>query len=128
MNDTSNNSTNILVVEDQKQIAFLIGCILNKYGYQHKHALNGQEALQLLLDGFTPELILLDIMMPVMGGYEFLDEVKSVESLNSIPVVILSALDDAHDVAKAVKKGAVDYCTKPIDPNDLLTTIRRQLK
>lgn len=128
MDKNSNNPKTVLIVEDQSQIAFLIGAILEKAGYNHDHATNGQEAMNLLTGGYEADLILLDIVMPVMDGYEFLDAIKADQSLKDTPVVVLSGLEDAADVMKAVKKGALDYCTKPIDPDDLLTTLARFIK
>jgi CheY-like chemotaxis protein len=128
MDNFNNNSTTILVVEDQSQVAFLIGAVLDKAGYSHNHVANGQEAIKLLKDGLKADLILLDIVMPVMDGYEVLDALKADETFKDIPVVMLSGLEDATDVMKAVKKGALDYCTKPIDPDDLLSTLARFIK
>lgn len=125
MNETPANSQTVLVVEDQEETALLITYLVKSAGYQHKYASNGQEALDLLNDGLRPDLILLDAMMPVMGGYELLEELQKDESLKEIPVVMLTSLDEASDVLTAVKKGAVDYCTKPVDPDDLLATIQR---
>ncbi len=117
----------VLIVEDQESNAILLGKLVEKAGYQHRYAENGKMALDMLHEGLRPDLILLDIVMPVMNGYEFLDACHSDQDLRTIPVIMLTALDDASDVLKAVKKGATDYCTKPIDPNDLLTTIKRVL-
>jgi len=127
MNDQADTATTktILLVEDQEVIAMLIGRLVNDAGYQHAHAENGQVALGLLKGGLRPDLILLDVVMPEMDGYEFLEELNRDDSLRATPVVMLTALNNANDVLKAVKRGAMDYCTKPVDPDDLLATINR---
>ena len=115
----------ILLVEDQEIIAMLIAHMVKNAGYQHEHAENGQVALGMLRSGLRPDLILLDVVMPEMDGYQFLEELQRDDSLKDTPVVMLTALSDANDVLKAVKRGAMDYCTKPVDPDDLLATISR---
>ena len=125
MDGNNNNSKTILVVEDQETISLLIGHLLRKAGYAYECAVNGQEALERLKEGFRPSLILLDVVMPVMDGYEFLDAMHEDAAISDIPVVMLTSLDHAQDVIRALKLGANDYCTKPIEPEDLLATVRR---
>ncbi len=114
---------NILLVEDQKSIAKMVARMVGGAGYEYRHALNGHEAMDLLQGGYRPDLILLDIIMPVMGGYEFLDELNKDVGMKGIPVVMMTGRDDAIDVLKAVKRGAVDYITKPFEPEYLLERI-----
>jgi two-component system sensor histidine kinase ChiS len=113
----------ILLIEDQKSIAKMVARMVGDAGYEHKHALNGHEAMELLQTGYRPDLILLDIIMPVMGGYEFLDELNKDSAMKGIPVVMMTGRDEATDVVKAVKRGAVDYITKPFEPEYLLQRI-----
>jgi two-component system sensor histidine kinase ChiS len=113
----------ILLIEDQKSIAKMVTRLVGDAGYENKHARNGQEALELLQEGYRPDLILLDIIMPVMGGYEFLDEFNKDSAMKGIPVVMMTGRDEATDVVKAVKRGAVDYITKPFEPDYLLARI-----
>ncbi|MCW8972077.1 MAG: response regulator [Gammaproteobacteria bacterium] len=117
----------ILLVEDQKSVAAMTGRMLNDAGYQYRHAHNGQEAIELLRNGVRPDLILLDIVMPVMGGYEFLDELNGNEALRELPVIMLTGLGEATAVLNAVRRGAVDYLTKPVEPEVLLACIGRVL-
>jgi CheY-like chemotaxis protein len=123
--DSLKGSKSILLVEDQKQIAKVIGRMLESGGYAHHHAENGQAAIELLKKGLEPDLILLDIVMPVMDGYELLDELQGDTGLRHIPTVMLSAREDATSVMKAMKMGAVQYCTKPIHADELLQTIAK---
>lgn len=105
----------------------LISFYMENWGYEFRHATNGQVAMDMLQEGFAPSLILLDIMMPVMNGYQFLEKLQEDEALRQIPVVMLTGLDEARDVLKAVTRGAMDYCTKPVKPEDLQATILRHL-
>lgn len=127
MSIEGNASKIILVVEDQESNAILISHLLKKAGYQTVLATNGQEALGKLKEGLHPVLILLDVIMPVMDGYEFLDAKHDDEELQEIPVIMLTGLGHAQDILKALKLGARDYCTKPINPDDLLATVKRVL-
>lgn len=127
MNSSSTTQKTILLVEDKQTIATTVSMVLNDAGYHVEHCLNGRVAIEQLASGFNPDLILLDVMMPVMDGYSALDAIKSSAPTSDIPVVMLTSLGDASDVMRALKSGAVDYCTKPIEPEDLLATIVRVL-
>ena len=99
-----NSAGSVLVVEDQEQITMVINHILQRAGYWYQNAENGAVALEKLNNGLRPDIILLDIVMPV---------------------VMLTSLNDTVDVMNAVKRGAADYCTKPIEVDDLLETMDR---
>jgi len=127
MSNQENSSVMILLVEDQDDMAMLTSLYLQKAGFKVARAKHGKHALEMLASGTAPDLILLDVVMPVMDGYQFLNAANEEEAWSKIPVVMLTSLSDAKDVMKAVRGGAIDYCTKPIDPNDLLATISRLL-
>lgn len=128
MTDIAQDKQTILVVDDQGDARMLVANLLDNNGYQHEEAGNGQEALGKLQSGLRPDLILLDIIMPEMDGYGFLDAISLDSEIKEIPVVMLTALGQPGDVVKALKLGAADYCTKPIEPNDMLGTIKRVLQ
>lgn len=119
-------SKKIVLAEDEPQIARLIEFKLKKEGYQVTWKENGKEALQAIKED-KPDLILLDIMMPVMGGYEVLRRLKEDENLKSIPVVMLTARAQERDVVKGIDLGAEDYITKPFHPAELLARVKRIL-
>lgn len=105
--------SNVLVVDDNKDVRELLAARLERRGYVAKTAVNGRHALEVLQQ--TPiDLILLDIMMPEMNGYETLEKLQANPDWQHIPVVVLSALDDIHSVIKCVELGADDYLFKPI--------------
>ncbi|WP_341731010.1 adenylate/guanylate cyclase domain-containing protein [Microcoleus sp. EPA2] len=116
----------ILVVDDTPHNVRLLSTILTGQGYQVRKALNGQRALATVQE-FPPHLILLDVMMPEMNGYEVCEHLKSSPTTSSIPVIFLSALDDASDKVKAFDVGAVDYITKPFQDKEVLARVANQL-
>ncbi len=117
----------VLVVEDHEPVARLVCKLLEREGYHSQWAANGEKALDVLADGYQPGLILLDVMMPVMDGFQFLDVIHNSTQWQEIPVVMLTAIDDAPSVIKAMKGGALEYCTKPIDPAELISSVQRLL-
>ena len=116
----------IVLAEDEPQIARLIEFKLNKEGYSVIWKENGEEALKAIKE-HKPDLILLDIMMPVMGGYEVLRRLKEDENLKSVPVIMLTARAQEKDVVKGIDMGAEDYITKPFHPAELLARVKRIL-
>lgn len=116
----------IVLAEDEPQIARLIEFKLKKEGYQVTWKENGEEALK-AIKADKPDLILLDVMMPVMDGYEVLRRLKEDENLRSIPVVMLTARAQERDVVKGIDMGAEDYITKPFHPAELLARVKRIL-
>lgn len=121
------SSKQILIVEDQNEIASFEALLMKFAGYSTLRAANGKEALRLISDGLLPDLILLDVMMPEMNGYQFLEELYREESRSTIPVIMLTALDSASDVMMALKRGANAYVTKPIDGELLLQKVQELL-
>jgi pimeloyl-ACP methyl ester carboxylesterase/CheY-like chemotaxis protein len=105
----------ILVVEDNDLNRDMLSRRLVKLGFQVVPAEHGRRALE-LLDQQPIDLILLDIMMPELNGYQTLEQVKSSPALRHIPVIMLSALDELGSVVRCIEMGADDYLTKPFDP------------
>lgn len=110
----------ILVVDDDPDILDALSEILEGEGYAVDRAKHGREALQ-KVDERKPQLILLDLMMPVMDGYEFSQQLKQRNSGSDIPIVVLSA--DRSVKAKASQIGARDYLAKPFELTDLLRIV-----
>jgi DNA-binding response OmpR family regulator len=119
-------SQKILVVEDDRSIQSLISFKLKNSGFEVLVAPNGAEALELLKK--TPvDLVLADLMMPVMSGKEFLVAVKKDDSTKNIPVVILTAKTLENEVIENLSLGADDYIKKPFSPSELLARVRNVL-
>jgi CheY-like chemotaxis protein len=110
----------ILVVDDDPDILDALAEILEGEGYAVERAKHGREALQ-KVDARRPQLILLDLMMPVMDGYEFSQQLKTRNSAANIPIVVLSA--DRAVQAKASQIGARDFLAKPFELSDLLRIV-----
>lgn len=127
MNPTTESQKTILVVDDTPDNLALIFALLNPY-YKVKVANSGEKALQLIAQGERPDLILLDIMMPGMDGYQVLSHIKSLRDAELLPVIFLTAMNSNEDEEKGLQLGAVDYITKPISPPLLLARIKTHLQ
>ncbi|CAG1003629.1 partial Cyclic di-GMP phosphodiesterase, partial [Rhodocyclaceae bacterium] len=118
----------ILVVDDMPENLAVLGEILGSAGYGVRIAKSGAAALQLAALEPLPALILLDIMMPEMDGYEVLARLRAGAATADIPVVFLTALDDPDAVVKGLQAGAVDYIAKPVQPEVVLARVRSQIE
>ncbi len=126
---TSSDRPLVMSIEDNRDTQQLIERLLSGRGYDVVIADNGLKGIQMLMsNGNKPDLILLDVMMPEMNGYEFCSRLQENEELSYIPVVFLTALGDEQDKAKAFALGAVDYVQKPIFKNKLLEVVDKQLQ
>jgi PAS domain S-box-containing protein len=124
---TFESSTNILIVDDEMvNIAVLQG-VLEAAGYQPRAAYNGREALEAIAQSL-PDLILLDVMMPELDGFEVCRRVKDSPQGRDIPIIIITALDDAEDYARAIDCGADDFMTKPFTFAVLRARVRGYLR
>lgn len=117
----------ILIVDDQEQNIRMVAAVLSAAGYEIVPALSGEQAFKRLRAG-TPDLILLDMLMPVMDGLEVCRLIKAEPVWQDIPVIFLSAADDKHLVVKALQSGGVDYVTKPFNQAELLSRVRTHLE
>ena len=105
----------LLVVDDNEMNRDLLGRRLQRQGYRVTMAVDGRQALEFIAQ--EPfDLVLLDIMLPVMNGYQVLEHLKADQSLSHIPVIITTALDESDGKAKCMELGAEDYLTKPFNP------------
>ena len=112
----------ILVVDDNEMNRDLLTRRLERQGYQVTVAVDGQDALDVLSrEEFS--LVLLDIMLPVINGYQVLEQMKADQKSSHIPVIITTALDEADGKAKCIELGADDYLTKPFNPATLKSRI-----
>jgi len=123
MNIPSDRGAVILVVDDIARNLQLLGSILTSKGFEVLFATSGESALE-RLDARAPDLILLDLMMPGMDGMEVCRRVKSSPKTMDIPIIILTAANDAENAAKALSQGAVDYIFKPFNTAELLARVR----
>ena len=116
----------VLAVDDVPLNLILVEKILQRYNFKVKKANGGQEALDMIA-AEKPSLVLLDLMMPNVDGFDVLAELSKSEETSNIPSVILSALNSESDIEKALSNGAKDFVTKPILMDKLLNCILRTL-
>ena len=113
----------ILIVDDDATMVNLLSTILEIDGFETQKALSGKEAFEILTEGL-PDLVLLDIMMPEMDGFEVLARLRSDPVTKKLPIIVLTARTDDKDVFEGWRTGADEYVTKPFDPRKLVKTIR----
>ena len=118
---------NILIVDDLPANLQFLNSILVERGYQVRPAINGQVALK-IAQKTLPDLILLDIQMPGMNGYEVCEQLKANDKTHKIPIMFISALSEVFDKVKAFAVGGVDYITKPFQAEEVLARVETHLK
>ncbi|MEJ2339809.1 MAG: response regulator transcription factor [Gemmatimonadales bacterium] len=117
----------ILVVEDENDIAALVAYHLMREGYRVRTLAAGKQALE-QVGRERPDLVLLDLMLPVFSGFEVLAELRGQPETADLPVVILTARDDEADRIRGLELGADDYITKPFSPKELLLRVQAVLR
>ena len=116
----------ILIVDDTPANLRLLAQLLTEHGYKVRAVLNGQRAIE-AAQAQVPDLILLDVMMPDLDGYAVCQRLKSLPLTREVPVIFISALDEADDKVKAFTAGGVDYVTKPFEPREILARVQTHL-
>ncbi len=127
INLNNSKQTTILVVEDTIENLSLISSLLEKL-YRVKLANSGKKALKAITKDNLPDIILLDVMMPELNGYEVIVQLKSNPLTREIPVIFLTAMNSIEDEKRGLELGAADYITKPISPPILLARVKTQLE
>ena len=116
----------VMIVDDVDANVLLLKLLLTKAGFKTTTAYNGKDALN-LVSRTSPDLILLDIMMPVMDGHEVAEKLKGMPDKRDIPIIFLTALNSPEDIVKGFKNGAADYISKPFNKEELLIRVNHQL-
>ena len=116
----------VLIVEDDADLREMMAQLLTLEGYQIETVANGREALAYLNEAPRPDVILLDLMMPIMDGWEFRRRQQDDPALADVPVIVLTALDQAQ--ARAADLNGVDFLKKPLDFDRLLELVRRRCR
>lgn len=122
-----NGQPTILIVDDTPENLSVLGELLQPM-YRVRAANSGRRALQIARTQPAPDLILLDVMMPDMDGYQVLTELRAMPQTRSIPVIFVTAMDATEDEERGLDLGAVDYITKPLRPAIVLARVRTQLE
>lgn len=118
---------NVLVCDDDPFLLELVEFRLGVEGYSVKTVESGTEALS-ILDSFTPDIMVLDCMMPGLDGLEILVRVREMPMYQNTPILMLSARNREQDIVSALRKGADDYIIKPFIPDELCARIEKQLQ
>jgi adenylate cyclase len=116
----------ILIIEDEPANIQTLSTLLKERGYQINIATNGRQALE-VLQRIRPDLILLDIMMPEMDGFETCRRIKASTAWREIPIIFLTAKTDTADIVRGFELGAVDYVAKPFNAHELLARVNTHL-
>lgn len=125
--DPVDRKAKILIVDDEERNRKLLGVILSNYGYAFEMAKNGIEALE-KTQSYKPDLILLDIIMPEMDGYETCKRLRENHETQYIPIVMVTALADQDSKLRGLEAGANDFLTKPVDKADVVIRVKNLLR
>jgi two-component system, OmpR family, alkaline phosphatase synthesis response regulator PhoP len=125
--DDVNTPARILITEDNPQGAELLEAFLAETAHETRVAANGEEALRLITD-WKPDVVLLDIMMPRLSGFEVCRTIRADAATRNIGVIMVTALDQHADIDRAVDVGTDDFLTKPIHKAELLLRVRALLR
>ena len=116
--------TKILIIDDDPNICELISLYMNKEGYETKSVASGKQAIN-DFSHFAPHLVLLDLMLPEMDGYQVCSEIRKI---SGVPVIMLTAKGEVFDKVLGLELGADDYIVKPFDPKELLARVKAVLR
>ena len=126
-NDIDLSGSRVLIADDNEQNRELLDAYLADEGYEILFANDGRETMD-VVEANQPDLILLDIMMPRMSGYEVCEQIKADPEKQGIPVLMVTALNEMGDIEKAVTAGCDDFLTKPVNQLELKTRVRSLLR
>jgi two-component system sensor histidine kinase/response regulator len=124
--EINNSDYKILIVDDVKANVMLLKALVKKNDFQIIEAFDGKQALE-MFEAHKPDLILLDIMMPILDGYQVLEKIRTGDINNDVSVILITALDNKEEVVKGFSAGANDYISKPFNNKELEARIRHQI-
>ena len=122
-----NNTNKILIVDDDISNRELIKILCEAKGYQVFEAENGKQAIELTLQE-NPSLLIMDVNMPILGGYEATERLKNNEQTRHIPIILVTGMAEREEMLKGISKGANDFLSKPVDAQELELRIRNNLQ
>jgi DNA-binding response OmpR family regulator len=118
----------VLVVEDDVHIAQVLAFMLERQGYVVTHVADGRTAVEHVTSQPPPDLVLLDVMLPYVDGFEIVGIIRTQAGWEQVPVIMLTAKNTERDTVRALDAGASDFIIKPFQPQELLARLRRFLK
>ena len=125
--DRTDGSAHVLLLEDDDSLRRLLTHKLESSGYETTALSDGRKCWAFLNDEETPDLVLLDVMVPGLDGFRLLGRIRNDDRLADVPVIVLTARDREEDIVKGFDLGADDYVTKPFSPAALVARVRRLL-
>lgn len=123
----SRDEFSILIVDDEPINRQVLKNILSQENYHIWEANSGREALEVIGSGSIPDLVILDVMMPIMNGYEVSSEIRKTFNLQELPIILLTSKNQIHDIVTGLESGANDYVAKPFDKRELITRVKNLL-
>lgn len=117
----------VLIIEDDDHILYILKVLLEREDINVVTAIDGQKAHDLIDSLSPPDLVLLDMMLPYIDGYELLQKIRNLPEWKEVPVIVLSAKSQEKDIVKMLDEGANDYIVKPFQPMELLSRLKRYL-
>jgi DNA-binding response OmpR family regulator len=124
----SNSAQRLLIVEDDVHMAYLLGYLAEKERFAVESIADGRKAIERIEKGDATDLVLLDVMLPYIDGFELLEKLRTHAAWKQVPVIILTSRTREHDAVRALGLGADDYLTKPFSPAELVARIRRRIR
>ena len=118
----------VLVVEDNDPISVLVQFLLEREGFRVELARDGRAAEKYIAAALPPSLVILDVMLPYIDGFQLLTQIRGRKDWDQVPVIMLTAKSQESAVVRALEAGANDYVVKPFQPNELLARVRRLTK
>jgi CheY-like chemotaxis protein len=125
--ETGSEKKKVIVIDDDEPIRVMTQGMLSA-AYDVTTVGSGKEALGLFFKGYVPNLVLLDLSMPEMGGWDTFIRIRNISNLHKIPIAILTSSDDPRDRAKSREIGAVDYINKPIKKEEMLNRVAKLVR
>ncbi|MFT5821150.1 MAG: CheY-like chemotaxis protein [Crocinitomix sp.] len=119
-----NPTKKLLIVDDDERNIFALSAVLRSFNFEIETAYDGKMAYEILTKENNIDIVLMDIMMPVMDGYEAIRLIRQNDTLKDLPIIALTANAMKGDKEKCINAGANDYCSKPVDINVLLEKIQ----
>jgi DNA-binding response OmpR family regulator len=122
---TASGSRNVLIVEDDPVVSRLVGHLLTRRGFTVHVAADGLEAQAMLKTMTRPAVIVMDVMLPYISGFELITQIRTTPGLDCVPVIVLTSKSQEGDVLRAFDAGVNDYVVKPFRPEEFVARVRR---
>ena len=126
--DAANSPPHVLVVEDNEHAAYLLRVLLERAGFAVTVSADGHDALSRLKTMSPVDLIILDLMLPYVSGYQVLIEARADPAWRTVPIIVVTARTLEMDAVRALETGANDFVRKPFQPDELIARVRRSIE